>query len=105
MNVGYNCTVELAEIEGLTVDDMNRLIDALNKNHYDWAFNDDYTELYINGTCEVDDYAFNADDVRDELTWLLWTAADIDADVEAEEIEPDEPDWDSMPGGYDTLFA
>lgn len=103
MKVRYDTTIRLTEIEGLTVDDLNRLIDALNKSHCNWAFDDDYTELYIGGECEVDDYAFNADDVKDDLSWLLWNIADIDADVDVEEVEPDEPDWDSMTGGYDNI--
>lgn len=98
MTVGYDCEVNLNDYEDLTQEDLEAVATALK--NYEWYH--EGGKLVISGECEVDDYAYSAKDVADELKWLLWDAAEIDADVDAEEIEY-EPDWDKMPGGYDTL--
>ena len=95
MTVEYEIT---GSVEHLTAAEVDKLSSELSSSSHYW--NIDGTELEISGECEVDDNYETADDVRDEITWWLWTSYDIDADGKAQQVEY-EPDWDKMPGGYD----
>ena len=95
MTVRYECTADVSE---LTAEELNAATNALDKDRYDWYLDGD--ELTVQGECEVDDYSTNADDVAKEIDYILWSEANLDADIKTEEVEY-EPDWDKMPGGVD----
>ena len=103
MTVEYECTLNIAEYKelGVTDDDFAKAKAAIEKAGYDWYQDDN--EVQICGEVDVDDYDTNADDVASEIKWILWNEGEIDADVDTREIEY-EPDWDSMPGGYDYCY-
>lgn len=93
MTVAYDCTVNLGEYDDLTATDLDAVTAALDKERYEWYLDED--TLTIQGECDVDDYAWTADDVAEDIKWLLRDAAEIDADVETREVEY-EPDWDAI---------
>ena len=98
MTVSYDCAADVSE---LTAEDLNALTNRLDKERYDWYYDGD--TLTIQGECEVDDYGTNANDVAREIDYILWSEANLDADIKTEEVEY-EPDWDKMPGGYDYIW-
>jgi len=103
MMVKYNCAVVYSDYEdGLDMELVAKAKTELEKDGYDVYDTDDGFE--VSGEIDIDDYSTNADDVESEIKWTLWKVADIDADVDVDEVEPDDPDWDSMPGGYDYCF-
>ena len=95
MTVSYECTADVSE---LTAEELDTLTTRLSKEHYEWAYTG--STLEIGGECEVDSYSTSADDVASEIEWILWDAAEVDADAKAKQVEF-EPDWDRMPGGVD----
>lgn len=96
MTVSYDCKADVSE---LTAEELNAVTNRLDKEGYEWDCTGE--QLTVAGECEVDDYSTNADDVANEIDWILWSTANLDADIKTEEVEY-EPDWDKMPGGYDT---
>ena len=98
MTVSYSCEVYVGDI---AAEELNALTNKLDAERYDWAIEGD--TLTIDGETEVDSYDTNADDVASEIDYILWSTANIDADIEAKAVEY-EPDWDAMPGGYDYGF-
>lgn len=103
MTVEYECALNIAEYKelGITDDDFAKAKAAIKKAGYNWHQKGD--EITINGEIDVDEYDTTADDVASEIKWILWETGEIDADVDADEVEY-EPDWDKMPGGYDYIW-
>lgn len=95
MTVSYDCK---ADVSDLTAEELNAATNQLDKDGYDWYLDGD--ELAVQGEREVDSYSTNADDVAREIDYILWSTANLDADIKTEEVEY-EPDWDKMPGGVD----
>ena len=97
MTVEYNCTLNIAEYKEaeVTDEDFAAAKAAIEKAGYDWYQEGD--EITISGEVEVDDYSTDADDVADEIKWILWKTGEIDADVDTREVEY-EPDWDHIYG-------
>lgn len=95
MTVSYDCK---ADVSDLTAEELNAATNQLDKDGYDWYLDDD--ELTVQGEREVDSYSTNANDVANEIDYILWSTANLDADIKTEEVEY-EPDWDKMPGGVD----
>ena len=101
MTVSYSCEVKMSEPSDF--EHYDELTAALSKNGYDWDYDSETKSLIIEGETEVGDYDMNAGDVADEIANILWNTAEYDVDVETREVEY-EPDWDSMPGGYDYIW-
>lgn len=95
MTVAYDYTGDISE---LTATELTALASALNKSRYDWSV--EGKVLTISGECEADDYSENANDVGEDIKDLLWHGYEVDMDGTVETVEY-EPDWDTMPGGWD----
>lgn len=98
MTISYNCEADVSE---LTAEELNALTNKLDDERYDWTIEDG--TLTLDGETEVDSYDTNADDVANDIDDILWSTANLDADIETKEVEH-EPDWDKMPGGYDAIW-
>lgn len=98
MTVKYECHADTSDA---TAKEIHAAEAALDKEHYDWYL--DENTLVVEGETEVDGYSTNAAEIADEIEWILWNKAGIDADAYAEEVEF-EPDWDRMTGGYDYIW-
>lgn len=98
MTISYSCE---ADVSNVTIEDLTALAAKLDAEHYDWAIEDG--TLTLDGETEVDSYDTNADDVARDINYILWSTANLDADIETKEVEY-EPDWDAMPGGYDAIW-
>lgn len=102
MTIRYECIADLGEVNDF---EYGVLTASLKKYGYEYEYESDQDggKLIIEGEIEVDDYTYSAADVASEIDYILWNAADLDADIRAKEVEY-EPDWDSMPGGYDAIW-
>lgn len=106
MMVEYECNFNLtdyvdADGTGVSDEELKATKAAIEKAGYEWYQDGD--EITICGEIDVDEYSTTADDVASEIKWILWKTGEIDADVDAREVEY-EPNWDSMPGGYDYIW-
>lgn len=102
MAIKYNCTVNYSdhvdpEYGGLDMDLVRKAISGLE--HDDYGVYTDETGFEVSGEVDIDPYDESAATVKSDIEYWL-RQADIDADVDTEEVEY-EPDWDRMPGGYD----
>lgn len=100
MTVEYECSFDLKDYvdeNGVSVSDAELAATkaAIEKAGYNWYQEGD--EVAICGEIDVDDYDTNADDVANEIKWILWDNGEIDADVDTCEVEY-EPDWDQIYG-------
>ena len=106
MTVEYECSINLKDYVdedgvGVSDEELDATKAAIEKAGYQWYQNDDNIEIC--GEVDVDDYSTSADDVASEIKWILWDKGEIDADVDAREVDS-EPDWDKMAGGYDFIW-
>lgn len=85
--VTYNCSFVLSEYPHLTKTDLDKLETALDEEDYDYYYKGG--KLKIHGDFYVDSDT-TAKEVANDLKWLLWDTAEIDADVSAE------ADYDDM---------
>ena len=85
MTVSYDCNVD---VSGLTAEELNAATNQLDKDGYDWYL--DGGELAVQGEREVDSYSTNANDVASEIGYILWSTANLDADIKTEEVEYDD---------------
>ena len=96
MTVQYDCSVNFSDYEeGLDMNLVSQAKFALEKDGYNIYDTEDGFE--VSGEIEIDDYGTDAIDVADEIKHLLWSIADIDADVDAK-ASSSEPDWDYIYG-------
>lgn len=102
MTIKYNCTVTYSdhvdpEYGGLDMELVSKAISELEHDGYDVYTDENGFE--VSCEIEVDSYCESANTVKSDIAYTL-RQADIDADVDTEEVEY-EPDWDRMPGGHD----
>lgn len=95
MTVEYECYFNLTDYvdeNGVGVSDERLAATkaAIEKAGYDWYQEGD--EITISGEVDADDYSTSAADVASEIKWILWKTGEIDADVDAREVEY-EPDY------------
>ena len=82
-------TVNLDNLYAIN-DELDKLKVTLKKSVYEWYI--EGQDLILDGDIDVDDYSTNADDVADDIQWLLRSQFDVDADgktYEASDYQPE----------------
>lgn len=100
MTINYECNFNLKDYidengVGVSDEELTATKAAIEKAGYDWYQEGD--EISIEGEIDVDDYSTDAEDVKAEITCILWKVGQIDADVYTKATKCD-PDWDSIYG-------
>ena len=91
MTIRYKCAVKFDEYEHLTDELISAAIAALKAAGY--CCYRGATGFDVDGELNTDEET--ADDIADEIRWILWDSAEIDADASAECT--DEYDWRHSP--------
>ena len=75
MTIQYQFSGDISHLMPVEVD---KLKVTLKKSVYEWYI--EGQDLILDGDIDVDDYSTNADDVADDIQWLLRSQFDVDAD-------------------------
>ena len=98
MTIRYECEVPMRNV---SKNDRKALTGKLDSERYEWYYEN--STLIICGEVEIDDYDCSADDVANEIEWIVDATTGLSVTAVAKEVEH-EPDWDRMPGGVDYGF-
>lgn len=93
MTIEYEFSGDISDLSELQAAELE---DKLYKSPYEFYFIGNRVDIV--GECDVDSYDHDADDVSNDIIWLVGDYVDLDG--RACEINC-EPDWDKMTGGYD----